>query len=330
MNLTLPICAVFLLLMSACQPNSNGMGDWKKSPIIKIAVSNTPLSSPIFIADKKGFFKQHGLNIQLVREDGGVKCFNELMAGNVDFATTSESVVMFNSFYRSDFIVLASFVESDNDVKLLSMSSQKFNDLAAIAGAKVGIVKSSASEFFFDSLLMLYHQQDAQIQRVYLKPTQMVHALQKGEVDLISAWEPFPYQLAEESPQASQVIGTKGLYNLSFNLVGLKNNRIDTQNKQSILQALSDAINFINENPEDSQLLISEILDIDKIQLSYLWRDYAFRLSLSNALVSNLQLQSQWAIDRSLVPKDNRIDIRQILDRELFESAMNEHTDEHK
>ena len=69
---------------------------------------------------------------------------------------------------------------------------------------------------------------------------------------------------------------------------------------------------------------------MDKIQLSYLWRDYDFRLSLSNALVSNLQLQSQWAIDRALVPKDNRIDIRQILDRQLFESAMYEHTDEHQ
>jgi len=330
MNLTLPIFVVVLMLISACQPNASVKGDGKESPIIKIAVSNTPLSSPIFIADKKGFFKQHGLNIQLVREDGGVKCFNELMEGNVDFATTSESVVMFNSFYRSDFIVLASFVESDNDLKLLSMSSEKFNDLAAISNAKVGIVKSSASEFFFDSLLMLYHQQDAQIERVYLKPNQMLQALQQGEVDLISAWEPFPYQLVKESPQASQVIGTKGLYNLSFNLLGLKNSSIKTKDKQSILQALSDAINYINENPEDSQLLISQILDMDKIQLSYLWRDYDFRLSLSNALVSNLQLQSQWAIDRALVPKDNRIDIRQILDRQLFESAMYEHTDEHQ
>ena len=330
MNLTLPICSVLLLLISACHPNSNVQGDWQKSPIIKIAVSKTPLSSPIFIADEKGFFKQHGLNIQLIREDGGVKCFNELMAGNVDFATTSESVVMFNSFYRTDFTVLASFVESDNDVKLLSLSPQRFGDLAAISGAKVGIVKSSASEFFFDSLLMLYHQQDAQIERVYLKPNQMINALQQKEVDLISAWEPLPYQLVDESPTASQVISTKGLYNLSFNLVGLKNHSISVKDKQSILQALSDAVNFINEKPEDSQLIISQLLNIDKIQLSYLWRDYSFRLTLSNTLVSSLQLQSQWAIDRLLVPKDNRIDIRQILDRQLFESAMNEHMDEHQ
>ena len=177
---------------------------------------------------------------------------------------------------------------------------------------------------------MLYHQQDAQIERVYLKPNQMINALQQKEVDLISAWEPLPYQLVDESPMASQVISTKGLYNLSFNLVGLKNHSISVKDKQSILQALSDAVNFINENPEDSQLIISQLLNIDKIQLSYLWRDYSFRLTLSNTLVSSLQLQSQWAIDRLLVPKDNRIDIRQILDRQLFESAMNEHMDEHQ
>ena len=51
--------------------------------------------------------------------------------------------------------------------------------------------------------------------------------------------------------------------------------------------------------------------------------DYTFRLSLSDALFSNIQTQSQWAIDNQLVPKENRVDFRQVIDRQLLETFNN-------
>jgi len=63
-------------------------------------------------------------------------------------------------------------------------------------------------------------------------------------------------------------------------------------------------------------------LNIDPSQLRYSWNDYTFRLSLSNALFSNIQTQSQWAIDNQLVDEENSVDFRQIFDRKLFETFM--------
>lgn len=316
------ICTLFFFdsaLFASSTPNKQ----------ISIAVSNTPLSSPIFIAKELGFFKNHQVDVELIRADGGVKCFNLLIDNKVDFATTSETVAMFNSFKRTDFSILVSFVESDNDLKLLSLDNNPYQEITQIANANVGIVKGSASEFFFDSMLMLNYAQNQNVNRVYLPPEQLVPALIAGQVDIISVWEPFGYQLFSQTSNAKQMVHSKGLHNLSFTLIGLKTSLIDEQTKISMLNAIADAIDYIQTHPEKSLALIGEILTMEQDQLSYLWADYQFKFSLSNALVSNMQSQAQWAIDRHLVPKDNQIDLRQIINKPLYDLAVERHILEH-
>ncbi|WP_175405866.1 MULTISPECIES: ABC transporter substrate-binding protein [Shewanella] len=291
--------------------------------LIKIAVSGTPLSSPFFIAQQQGYFEKNGLNVELVRFDSGVKCFDALKNKQVDLATASETVVMFNSFKQANFTVLASFVESDNDLKLLSLTPQKYHQLDNLAHARVGIVKSSASEFFFDSLLIMYNKTQQPIERVYLPAEQLIPALLNHQVDMISAWEPFGYLLTQQISSNPQVINSRGLHHLSFNLLELKDTSLTTTEKLAILKAINDATDYIHSHSKLAQGIISNTLLIEPSQLHYSWDDYTFRLSLSNALFSNIQTQSQWAIDNQLVAEQNSLDFRQVFDRQLLEKFMN-------
>jgi ABC-type nitrate/sulfonate/bicarbonate transport system substrate-binding protein len=293
-----------------------------KGPI-KIAVSDTPLSAPFFIAEQQGYFRRNNLNIELVRLDGGVKCFNALLNNQVNLATASETVVMFNRFKQTNFSVLASFVESDNDLKLLSLVPQKYHRLNNLANVRVGIVKGSASEFFFDSLLIMYNKTQQPIERIYLRADQLIPALLNNEVDIISAWEPLSYLLTQQITSNTKVINSRGLYHLSFNLIELKQTTLSTSEKLALLKAINDAIDYIHTHSDLAQVDISRILNIDPSQLHYSWNDYTFRLSLSNALFSNIQIQSQWAIDNQLVPTEKSVDFRQVIDRQLLEDFMN-------
>ncbi len=64
---------------------------------VTIAVSRTPLSAPFLVAEKLGFFKQQGLNVSLMPCDGGVACTKMMIDREVEYATASESVVMYQS-----------------------------------------------------------------------------------------------------------------------------------------------------------------------------------------------------------------------------------------
>jgi ABC-type nitrate/sulfonate/bicarbonate transport system substrate-binding protein len=286
----------------------------------RIAVSTTPLSAPFFVAEQQGLFKKFGLNIQLQLLNGGVKCFEQMLAGDAEFATASETVVMFNSFFRDDFSVLTSFVESDNDLKLLSLTPENYPTIANLKGARIGMIKGSASEFFIDNTLILHSKSLDFIDRVYLEASELVPALQAGDVDIISAWEPLGYQVSQLTTEPIQVLSTKGLYSLSFNLITKKNlAKKNTEVNARILLALAEAIDLINTAPEHYQQDVSQLLKVPLTQLSYSWRDYVFRLSLGNSLVSNLQTQAQWALQNRLVPGGMSVDFRRVIDTQAFE-----------
>ncbi len=285
---------------------------------VKIGVSLTPLSTPFFVAEQQGFFSKQGVIVELVPCKGGVHCAKLLQEGVVDYATASGTVALFNSYHHNNIALLASFVTSSNDLKLLSLESTNITDIADLEGKKVGIVKSSASEFYFDLLLISNALQDMHIERVYLKPDEMVPALLSYQVESISIWEPYGYRASLEATTQVIDIGTEGIYQLSFNLLA-KTTRGETSDiDQSLLSALFNAVDWIGSHSIQSIELISEELQIKPQQVKWSWDDYVFNLANDYSLLSNLQLQAHWASERNVL-EGEPLDVRAIIDNQPFE-----------
>lgn len=289
---------------------------------ISIAVSQTPLSAPLFVAHRNGYFKQQGLDVELVACNGGVICSQMLFDNKVDLATASESVVMFTSFERDDFSVLASFVESDNDLKLLTLSNLGFNNINDLVSKKVGVMKASSSEFYLDSLLIINNIPSSEIQKINLLPTEAIDALLSGHVEAISIWEPYGYQLKMHSQASIINLGLPGIYQLSFNLLTSSKISNDQQASIKLLRAIEQAIVWIEKNRNSAIEITSNALDIEPEQLKWSWNDLVFRLSLGNTFLSNLQMQARWAHNLGLV-QGPIPDFRRYLESDIFEQATN-------
>lgn len=291
-----------MILAFSWMLNNNEQIEPRAMTTVKIGVSQTPLSAPFIIAKELGFLSDGKLNIELVPCFGGVKCTAMLIAGEVKYATSSESVVMFESFKGSNLALLASFVSSDGDVKLLTPSVLNINQVSDLSGKRIGVVKASSSEFYLDSVLSANNQKHLNFEKVYLNATDMVNALQTSQVDAISVWEPFGYQAHIEFNSQINDLGIKGVYELAFNLISLKQ-YFDSADDEAmrIIEVLDKAIEWINHNPDEAIQILSRSLDVKSGQLLWSWNHYVFRLSLGNSLLYSLQLQSRWALDEGLV-----------------------------
>ncbi|WP_025740570.1 ABC transporter substrate-binding protein [Salinivibrio socompensis] len=270
---------------------------------LTIAVSLTPLSAPIIVAKEQGLFKKHGIDMTLKPVHGGVKSFQTLVAGEADLATTSETVAMFNSFEREDFNILTSFVESDNDVKLWSIHRAIGDSLSeALRHGRVGVVASSASEYFFDSLLQLHGMPTETIEKVYYPPEALPSALLDNDVDAIAIWEPYGYQLVNRASEPVQSLNSKGLHSLSFLLVS---DRLvvkkQHQDMRRVIRALDEAVDFIHLRPDQAKAQVAAYLSMSDDKLNWLWQDYLFRLSLNDSLLLRLKNQARWAQRTGLV-----------------------------
>ncbi|MGF1720611.1 ABC transporter substrate-binding protein [Vibrio kyushuensis] len=316
--------AVMLLLIGGglfYQIDSTNQKSAPTGERITIAVSQTPLSSPFIIASHLKLFEKQNVNIELIPCMGGVACAKSLFNNEVDFATASESVVMFESFNQDDLSLISCFVESDNDVKLLTLKDNNINSIDDLIGKRVGIIKASASEFYFDSLLRANNLQSLELIRVYMSPQQLSEALFSGDVDAVSIWEPHGYLIMSGSKEVVN-LSLDGIYHLTFNLLtrdSEKKERMEASVK--ILTAVDQSIHWINQNPEEAREIIAGFLDIPKSQLEWSWEDYTFRLSIGNALLSNLQLQARWAIEAKLV-EGEMPDYRKILSPNALEQVL--------
>ncbi|WP_032468360.1 ABC transporter substrate-binding protein [Vibrio sp. RC586] len=301
---------------------SSGLSLSTASVPVKIAVSQTPLSSPFYIAEQLGFFKQQGIDVELVGCSGGVQCSKALLKGDVDYATASESVVMFTSFERQDFQIVVSFVQSDNDLKLLALKGDDLQSINDLRNKRIGMIKASSSEFYFDTLLLAHNLKGISIDKVYGSADQLYQQLFDKQLDAVSIWEPWGYKIDVAAHSNVTNLSLPGIYTLSFNLLAMKNTLTsDRKTAIAILQALKQAIDWMHKNPEKTQQRIALVLSIDEKQLEWSWQDYSFRLSLGNTLLTNLQLQGRWAIESQIV-QGQLPDYRQLMADELLIAAL--------
>ncbi|WP_228768374.1 ABC transporter substrate-binding protein [Shewanella sp. TC10] len=312
------ICIIVISLILLLFPTTDSTET--NHQLIKIGVSQTPLSAPFIIAEHLNLFEQAPLNVEFVQCLGGVACSEALIQEQVDFATTSESVAMFKSYQTHDIALLTSFVQSTNDLKLLtlnkhlSLGSKILNSKSLAASDnklhKVGIVKGSSSEYYFDTLLLAQGIETENIEKIYLTPKELVVALVSHQVDAISIWEPYGYQVKMLTNTEITNLGIQGIYQLSFNLISKRSRLTQAStpdhklaNKQAIeiIAVLEQSINWINEHPDAAMIIVAKHLDVPLNQIKWSWNDYIFRLSIGNSLLSSLQTQSHWAKQSGLV-----------------------------
>lgn len=275
--------------------------DKKEPETIAIAISKSPHSLPFFIAQKNGYFEELGVDVTLKEFAGGFRCFQSMVAGEVDLATASESVMVFNSFQRNDFGTLVGFSYSDNSVKLLADAS-KVETIEDIKGKKVGVTNGTASHFFLEAFLRLNDMDIGDVSVVNLPPEDMARALQVGSVDAISVWEPYAFETSILLGDEVNVFSEENAYRLAFNLISFelysKEHELDII---KILEALDRANTYISTHKTAAQAVLIEELGQDENFVQSIWGEYIYTLFLDEQLVDTMRNQAVWALNNKLV-----------------------------
>ncbi len=268
---------------------------------LRISVSQTPLSLPFYVAESQGYFAAEGVKVRITEVVGGHRTMQQLLEGGADLATSSEAVVMFNSFQRTDFAVIASFVTSDDDVKIITRRDTGINKPEQLAGKVVGTVTGAASHYFLETLLLLKGVDPRSVRLRNLQPEAMAEALKKGEVDAIAIWEPFPFKALNGVPGA-RMLSKSAVYRLTFNLIVNKKVLASRDDELvRILRALDRAEQFINRRPGEAKTILLDRLKLDTPFIDWIWPRYNYRLSLDQSLLTTLEGEARWARQEGLV-----------------------------
>lgn len=294
------ILAVLFVFFKKSPPPPNANIPQKFS----IAVSRTPLSAPFYVAKEKGFFAEEGVTPEFLDLAGGHRCLKAVLDNKADMGTASDLPIMFNSFKRDDYVISATFVTSNNDVKIMATKDSRIQSPKDFSGKKVGVILGASSQFFLDFFLLNNGLSPQDIEVVGLSPEKMPVALANGDVDAISVWEPFGYKAKEMLGENLRIFPHEQIYRETFNLVASRafhNSNSEIVGK--VLKALKKSIEFINVHPAEAQKVVAHELGHDQKFIQWIWDDFHYDLTLDQGLLITLEDEAKWAVKNGLVSR---------------------------
>jgi len=258
-----------------------------------IAVSRTPLSLLIFVAEDRGFFAKEGVEATLKDCVGGHRCLKLLLDGQADMATAADMAVVFKTFERMDFAIVATIATSSDDLKVISQKT--ITKPEQLVGKRVGMVIGTASQYFVDLFLLTTGVNPDTVKFVPLQPETAREAMRSGQVDAISLWEPFALQA--RGAVGGNLLSERGMYIENFNLVAAQKTIASRDvGVRAVLRAISRAQAFVEEHPDEARAIMRQRLLLDPAVIDQVWPSFSFRLSLEQSLLTTMEGEARWAV----------------------------------
>jgi NitT/TauT family transport system substrate-binding protein len=259
---------------------------------LTIVVTHKVLGLHLYVADSQGFFAAEGVQVALKETSDSKSAMQQLLDGKADLVTAADSVVMFQSFERADFAVIATIATSDTAIKLIVGNAHGTGQLA---GKRIGMVIGTAGEYYVDSWL-IFHGVDPKTTRpVSLRPEAMAGALANGAVDAVAIWDPFGFEILK-TVAGARLLPNPNTYKLSFNLVAHRK-LLGPRDEEltRVLRALLRAEQFILAEPAKTQAILRERLKLGQDFIDEIWLNNRHRLSLEQSLLTTLESEARWA-----------------------------------
>lgn len=270
---------------------------WQKPKhLVTIAVSKTPLSTPFYVAKAINAFDDTCVNVEFEEVVGGQRAFAKVINGEVDFGTSSDSVIAFQSLKHDGFVTHAMFVQSDNDVKLITRQSDEIQAAIDLKGKRIGVTKGTASEYFLSTILALEGLTVEDVNLIHYKPEDMQGGFVDRNIDAFVPWEPYAFNSIQLLSEKIDVHETKSLNTLSFNLISLTPNAAVVEKAKCVIEGLTTAIDYIASHPNESKKIVIDELQLSPEFIDWVWADYIFKLGLNQSLILTLKSQAVWAV----------------------------------
>ena len=255
------------------------------------------------MAEEKGYFEEMGLNLDIKEYDSGRASLTALLEGdkNIDICTVAPTPIMFNSFERHDYVIIATFVYSWTDIKVSANQGNGVNSAEDLIGKKIGVPLGTTAQFFVEAFLVKNGVSSSDVEIVDVRPSDLPDSIYNNEVDAIVIWEPHGYNARQGLGNDAIILPSPDVYQTTFNFVVMKEFAEDNPEElEKFIMAIDMATTYIEDNKVESQNIVAERLDLDREIMVSCWEDFVFEVSLDQSLLITLEAEARWAIINNL------------------------------
>lgn len=274
---------------------------------VRIAGSAWVGDAPTWVAERLGLFNRESSDqvppIELKLHGSGLEALQELLAGGADFAlsaTTPTALALAGALdgeqaAPASIVVLASIALSNQSHLVISPARNDLNAPADLAGRRIGVMMGTSSHYGWTQFSAFHGLDDAGVELVDTRVSDMAGALASGRIDAAVIWQPWDLVLKDLLEEPVVEFPMRMLYTINWLLLADRDfvaNRPDVA--QRVLRAYIDAIEFIQTHPDRALELHASAIDIDPTALAPQAAHMLWRVGMNWSVIVNLGAQFEW------------------------------------
>ncbi len=242
----------------------------------KVKIANLPITDglPLYLALEKGYFKDEGLDVELVKFEAPNQLIDAIMAGQVDFTSPSGAmgitgVADFKNPGKVKIYVAAGDDEKTPTDSIFVKSDSSITSIQGLKGKKLGTLPGIQWRTISTYILAknnLVANKDVTL--VELAPSLQVTALASGEIDALLALEPMSTTLkakgiGKEILHAAAATTIANPFFPGAGAVRLDFAKQNPNTTEKILKVFARAIKEIRENPDQARQYLKGYTPLD-------------------------------------------------------------------
>lgn len=261
-----------------------------------------PANATTFAAKQLGYFSDEGLDITLRPYPSGKLALAALLDGKTDLAIVAETPIVLAALNGARFSVLATLYESGTNIAMIARLDRGISKPSDLSGRKLGTVFGTNAEFIQDTILALHKIDPDSIVRVNLTPAQSVDALIAGDVDAVTIWAPYSFDLQQRMKSGAAIFSDAEMYTTTYNLVASETLlKQRPEQMRGILVALLKGSAFLRSDTRAAMRAAVQASNLNEQVINTDANPADFTVALNQSLLIAMEDQARWAIKRGLV-----------------------------
>jgi NitT/TauT family transport system substrate-binding protein len=211
---------------------------------------------PLFVARDKGYFKDEGLNVDLVKVADPKERFSALVGKKLDGLVSTVDTMTLYWKPETPFKAVLGLDDSSGGDGIVSKPD--INSITDLKGKTVGVNVGSVSHFFLDFLLQKNGLTDGDLKIVKMSQDDVPAAFATGKIDAGVTWEPALSKAVKGG--AKLLASSKETPGLIVDVLILRGDVLQSNPDaaKKLINAWNKAIDYIKSNPDDSYSIMQK------------------------------------------------------------------------
>ncbi|MPZ45519.1 MAG: hypothetical protein GEV05_19440 [Betaproteobacteria bacterium] len=255
------------------------------------------LGAPLIIAQEKGYFRDAKVDVELKYFPTGGDTIAAFVGGSIHLGSSGLTPTTHLRARPYPVKVVARVSDISGAQQLVVKQSVK--SLQELYGKKIGLLRGTASDAFFNSILKSYGLDASKFEIINMGPTEMLQGFVRGAVDAVSLWEPHStrarkagngkvlvsatHSFLDGKPVAKRVYGDHSVLFASDTYVKENSAAI-----RAVLTAVARADEFIEKNRKEAVAMLAKEFNLEPADMADVMSVNRYTLQLDEQMAADM------------------------------------------